>query len=84
MNLNIYKRHKSFFLQTRQKEKPPSKAHSNAVTRYKANQLLAEAKAIYHSQDNLDKAVEAFHKFLEAHPDHDEALYLCAVCEVHI
>ena len=61
MNLNIYKRHKSFFLRAQQREKPPSKTPSNAAARFKANQLLAEAKAIYHSQDNLDKAVEAFH-----------------------
>ena len=60
MNLNIYKKHKSFFLQAHQKEKPPAKAYSQALAAHRDNELLNEAKRYYHSQTHLHEAVIAF------------------------
>lgn len=60
MNLNVYKKHKSFFLHALQKEKPSAKAHSHALAAHRANELLAEAKSHYHSQTHLREAAATF------------------------
>jgi outer membrane protein assembly factor BamD (BamD/ComL family) len=45
---------------------------------------LIEAKKYYYSQKDQERAVEAFERYLERFPSHDEALYLCGVSEVQL
>jgi hypothetical protein len=46
--------------------------------------LLNEAKDIYHSHGNLMEAVQLFQQYLALNPRSNEALYLCGVCELKL
>jgi TolA-binding protein len=41
-----------------------------------------QGKKYYSSQKDQEKAISAFERYLERFPFHDEALYLCGVCEI--
>lgn len=81
MNSNPYRRHKSSNLQ--KKDRMILRASQEPKDR-QLDDLLRQAKSLYHAQSHIERAIDAFEKYLDVFPSHDEALYLCGVCLIQM
>lgn len=84
MNFNVHRRNKSFAAS----QHPPDRKEMRSLKKVQpvplTDNLLIEAKDIYHNHGNLAEAVQLFQQYLGVNPRCNEALYLCGVCELKL
>lgn len=85
-----YQHHRNFSLLTTQSHQANKTKSTNRSLRKIQNNtnnhswLLIAAKQYYHKTNNMSAAITNFQEYLSHYPNHQESLYLCAVCYMHI
>jgi len=84
MNFKSHRKQRSILVASSQRDNQERNSSRPQHTHSYQLDLLERAKHIYYSQKNLPEAVQLFTEYLETHPQHNEALYLCGVACLHI
>lgn len=84
MNFNVHRRNKSFAAHPPPLERKEIRSLKKVQHLPLTDNLLSEAKDIYHNHGHLPEAVQLFQQYLALNPRSNEALYLCGVCELKL